>query len=84
MINQEELTICKRRGHAKGALREDWSQCEWCGAWVREVRTRTIEEREDEPPEAELDPDITRQRQLDRLGEELARRGHARDLRWSA
>lgn len=52
MINQEELVICKRRGHAPDVgVRMGWSLCKWCGTWPREVRT--IEEREDEPPENE-------------------------------
>jgi hypothetical protein len=52
MVNTEELAICKRRGHAAGPFPETgWTQCKWCGLWLREVRT--IEEREDEPPENE-------------------------------
>lgn len=26
-----------------------WTQCKWCGMWLREVRK--TEEREDDPPE---------------------------------
>ena len=53
MINQDELTICKRRGHdARGlALDSDWVQCKWCGTWLRQVKT--IEERDDAPPKEE-------------------------------
>ncbi len=56
MIGRDELAICKRRGHdALGlGIREGWSQCKWCGIWLREVRT--IEEREDDPPADEQDP----------------------------
>jgi len=54
-INPEELAICKRRGHNTGAgMDRGWAQCKFCGLWLRVVRT--IEEREDEPPKAELDP----------------------------
>jgi len=53
MINPEELAICKRRGHRPDGLfiQQGWSQCQWCGMWLREVKT--IEEREDEPPKSE-------------------------------
>ena len=47
----EQLAICRQRGHETGALNFDsrkWSQCQWCGMWVRKIET--IEEREDEPP----------------------------------
>ena len=50
MIQPDELAICKRRGHAFAitALHNGWVQCQWCGTWVREVRTK--EERVDDPP----------------------------------
>lgn len=55
MVNQEELAICKRRGHSVNlrllTSEGGWNQCEWCGLWLREVRT--VEEREDDPPEPE-------------------------------
>jgi hypothetical protein len=54
MINQEELAICKRRGHKISlptAPNGKWSPCDYCGVWLREVRT--IEERGDEPPAEE-------------------------------
>jgi hypothetical protein len=56
MIDQEELAICRRRGHNLGdaGIAEGWKPCKSCGTWVREVRT--IEERADDPPEAEIDP----------------------------
>jgi len=48
-MNRTELAICKRRGHDSMALEKNWRRCKWCGMWLREVRT--IEEREDDPPE---------------------------------
>jgi hypothetical protein len=53
-INREELAICKRRGHDPVCRQTRWMQCMFCGVWLREVRT--IEEREDTPPESEQDP----------------------------
>jgi hypothetical protein len=51
-VNSRELKICKRRGHdARGISLGDWIQCQFCGMWLREVRT--IEERADEPPKAD-------------------------------
>jgi hypothetical protein len=52
MINAGELAICKRRGHSDRA-HEGWTQCKWCGTWLREIRT--VEERADDPPADELD-----------------------------
>lgn len=47
MINQEGAVICKRRGHDAGmGLKIGWSECKWCGTWLRELCT--IEE--DTPP----------------------------------
>ncbi len=56
MINAEELTICKRRGHSFGSwgVSQLWKPCRWCGMWVRE--RRVMEEQEDAPPESERDP----------------------------
>ena len=54
MIDPVERAICKRRGHSYAAIQEGWTQCEWCGIWLRQVRT--IEEREDEPPKHEQSP----------------------------
>lgn len=53
MIDSQEVAICRRRGHeAFGfGLGDGWSQCKWCGIWLREVRT--TEEREYEPPREE-------------------------------
>jgi len=65
MINQKELAICKRRGHDGPAYSSGWTQCKWCGIWRRTVST--IEEREDEPPEEELDIRVKTDRQIARL-----------------
>ena len=51
MINSTELAVCRRRGHKASLLGDGWAQCKWCGTWIREVRT--IQEREDAPPEDE-------------------------------
>ena len=64
MVDQNELEICKRRGHA-GLRTDGWAQCTWCGSWIREVRT--VEVRDDEPPEAELHPGVKTVRLLDRV-----------------
>jgi hypothetical protein len=48
MVDQTELEICRRRGHS-GAQLLGWTQCAWCGTWLREVTT--TEEREDDPVE---------------------------------
>jgi hypothetical protein len=63
MINRREQAICKRRGHA-GFVQRGWTQCKWCGTWWREVCR--IEEREDEPPEEELDVRVQVARNLER------------------
>jgi hypothetical protein len=64
VINAEEFAVCRRRGH-EGPAHEGWTQCKWCGIWLREVRK--IEESEDEPPEAELDIRLRVRRDLDLL-----------------
>ena len=67
MINPEELELCKRRGHNTGVgLGKDWAQCKFCGIWLRQV----VEEREDEPPTADLDPMV----RLSRMNQAMARR----------
>jgi hypothetical protein len=49
MANQEELAICRRRGHNTDcSLKKGWAQCTWCGIWLRQIET--TEEREDTPP----------------------------------
>ncbi len=65
MIDQNELMICWRRGHNARISHLGWSQCSACGTWLRE--TRTVEEREDEPPEDELAPEVQSQRALDAM-----------------
>jgi len=66
MINLDEQSVCKRRGHDPDTgLSRGWVQCKWCGTWLREVRT--IEEREDEPPDDEQDPLRKLRRDLDPL-----------------
>lgn len=47
-IDEKQLAICKQRGHHTRYLGDEWSQCKWCGMWLREVRK--IEERRDAPP----------------------------------
>ena len=53
MINQEELVICRKRGH-KLAIDSYWEQCPLCGMWLRE--RRIVDEQEADPPEAERGP----------------------------
>jgi hypothetical protein len=54
-VNADELEVCKQRGHDAGSfLDQGWCQCKWCGLWLREIRT--IEEREDAPPDHERSP----------------------------
>jgi hypothetical protein len=64
--NPEVLQICRRRGH-KHLLGSHWSRCDWCGFWVREIRT--IEEREEEPPGKEMSLSTQTQRRLKQLRE---------------
>jgi hypothetical protein len=59
-INQEELAICRQRGHVGMVTRNGWSPCAKCGMWLRE----TIIEREDEPPEEEIDPGVCTDRKI--------------------
>jgi hypothetical protein len=54
-VNQEERAICRRRGHdIEFVFTGGWVQCKWCGTWLRQIKT--IEEREDAPPENERGP----------------------------
>jgi hypothetical protein len=62
MIDADELAICRRRGHAIHASDSGWLQCGACGMWILEKRT--IEEREDEPPESELGASLRSKRLL--------------------
>ena len=72
MVNQEELAICRRRGHTTKVSDMGWLQCGACGMWLRE--TRIVEEREDEPPTEELDPSLQSKRELDAIKEMIHRR----------
>jgi len=69
MINRRELAICKRRGHDGPGYTDGWMQCKWCGIW----RRRVIEEREDQPPEEEMNIGFRTDRQLDRIKRERNR-----------
>jgi hypothetical protein len=51
------------KGHTTHITNLGWSQCDACGMWLREKRT--VEEREDEPPEDELDSSTHMKRLLD-------------------
>jgi hypothetical protein len=74
MVDQEELAICKRRGHDVVHLIEGkWSQCESCGTWVR--RIWVIEECEGEPPEKEMHHAVVVPRLLERASGQEKRRG---------
>jgi hypothetical protein len=74
VINPEELAICRKRGHQMRGLVPDhgWVQCDECGMWVRIVRV--TEEREDEPPEEEIDLSVTSARRLDALKKKMDKR----------
>ena len=63
MVNQEELAICRRRGHdLRPRVGDGFEPCPKCGMWIRDVITR--EEREEEPPEAELSRGFVTDRRL--------------------
>ena len=54
-LDRAEVEICRRRGHDAGLVSADkWSQCKWCGLWVR--KKEILEEREDDPPKDEMNP----------------------------
>ena len=63
MVNRKELAICKRRGHDGPDYTDGWMQCKWCGIW----RRRVIEEREDQPPEEEMNIGVRTDRAIDRM-----------------
>ena len=79
MIDPGELAICRRRGHQARVTDQGWSQCGACGMWLREKRT--VEEREDEPPEAELDPPEQTKRHIAALERDLKKRIPPENLR---
>jgi hypothetical protein len=65
-VNQEELAICRHRGHDFRAVNGPmWRRCKWCGTWVRTVTT--VEEREDDPPEDEQDPGHVLTQKIDEI-----------------
>jgi hypothetical protein len=72
MINREEYAVCQRRGHDAPHRSDGWSQCKWCGIWRRPVTT--MEEREDEPPEEEMDTAFRSQRHLENMKREIDKR----------
>ncbi len=55
MIDPEELAICRKRGHrADNHMDGKWAPCQHCRMWIRWVRNK--EEREDQPPDEDIDP----------------------------
>lgn len=76
VLDHEQLAVCRRRGHER-PFRGEWSQCRWCGLWLRE--RRQIEEREDEPPENELSPDVQAQRALADIERQIRERSSGKD-----
>ena len=72
MINRKELAICKRRGHSGTDYGEGWMQCKWCGIWRR--RVVEVEEREDEPPEGEMNIGVRTDRKIERLNRDIRAR----------
>lgn len=66
-MNRREYIICDKRGHDPRPG-TGWTQCKWCGIWLREVRT--VEEREDTPPEAELNEFLKIRQRVERLQQE--------------
>jgi hypothetical protein len=67
VLHRKELKICKRRGHYGPDFSDGCVQCKWCGIW----RRRVIEEREDEPPEKELNIGVRTDREIERLNRDL-------------
>ena len=52
MVNEEEFVICHRRGHSAVGEVGTWTNCTFCGFWIREVAKP--EERSDKPPDEEI------------------------------
>ena len=65
-----ELAICRRRGHGT-TVGKGWSNCRFCGSWLRE--SLTLEEREDEPPNDEMSIGTQSDRALDQMLSKLKR-----------
>jgi hypothetical protein len=63
-VSAAELAICRRRGHSM-IVGKRWSNCRFCGFWLRE--DRTFEEREDEPPNDEISIVTQNDRALDQM-----------------
>jgi hypothetical protein len=61
-LSAVELVLCRRRGHST-SVRKHWSNCSFCGYWLRE--NLTLEEREDEPPIDEMSIATQNDRALD-------------------
>jgi hypothetical protein len=67
-VDDKQLAICKQRGHNHTGLRAKWSQCKWCGMWLREVIT--VQESRKAPPENEQDESIRLDRDLRLMAEQ--------------
>jgi hypothetical protein len=53
VINQEELAVCRKRGHDTALLGTySWEQCIACGMWLRYVES--LEESTDAPPKVDV------------------------------
>jgi hypothetical protein len=63
-LSAAELAICRRRGHST-IVGKGWSNCSYCGFWLRE--NLTLEEREDEPPNDEVSIGTQNDRALDQM-----------------
>jgi hypothetical protein len=70
-VDDKQLAICKQRGH-KNYLKDKWTQCKWCGMWLREVRK--VEESRKTPPEGEWDESMRLDKQLGELNEQIKQR----------
>jgi hypothetical protein len=66
-LSAAELAICRRRGHSTW-IGKSWSNCSYCGFWLRE--NLTLEEREDEPPNDEMSIGTQSERALDEIAKE--------------
>jgi hypothetical protein len=69
-LSTAELAICRRRGHSTNVGKR-WSNCSFCGYWLRE--NLTLEEREDEPPNDEMSLSTQSDRALDQMLRRLKR-----------
>ncbi|HUQ93113.1 MAG TPA: hypothetical protein VM120_15635 [Bryobacteraceae bacterium] len=63
MIHEEELAVCRRRGHEAGAVfAEWWVRCKPCGTWLRKVNT--LQQRDETPPQSELESESEEDRSI--------------------